>query len=174
MRTRLAAVLAFVATIATAPAGAQAPAPAPRPAPAPAAAAVAADPTSDIDALRAAVRADKRALVAKTLALTPEEAKKFWPIYDNYQRFVSRSNNAVASAIEDVVARDKPMSDPLAKQIVKEMYLADKTELDARKTMQDRVMRVLPPKKAIRYLQLESKIRAMQDYDIAKGIPLVK
>jgi len=34
--------------------------------------------------------------------------------------------------------------------------------------------RVLPPKKAVRYLQLESKIRAMQDYDIATGIPLVK
>ena len=48
------------------------------------------------------------------------------------------------------------------------------TELDARKTMQDKVMRALPPKKAIRYFQLESKIRAMQDYDIAKGIPLVK
>ena len=159
MRTRLAAALVFVATIAAAPAWAQAPA---------------ADPTSDIDALRAAVRADKRALVAKTLALTPEEAKKFWPIYDNYQRFVNRSNNAVASAIEDVVARDKPMSDPLAKQIVKEMYDADKTELDARKSMQDKVMKALPPKKAIRYFQLESKIRAMQDYDIAKGIPLVK
>jgi len=159
MRTTLAAAIVFVATIAVAPAWAQAPA---------------GDPSSDIDALRAAVRADKRALVAKTLALTPEEAKKFWPIYDEYQRKVSRSDNAVASAIEDVVARDKPMSDPLAKQIANEMYQADKTELDARKTMQGKVMKALPPKKAIRYLQLESKIRAMQDYDIAKGIPLVK
>ena len=35
-------------------------------------------------------------------------------------------------------------------------------------------MRALPPRKAARYLQLESKIRAMQDYDIAKAIPLVK
>jgi hypothetical protein len=34
--------------------------------------------------------------------------------------------------------------------------------------------RVLPPKKAARYLQLESKIRAMQAYDIAAGIPLVR
>ena len=51
---------------------------------------------------------------------------------------------------------------------------ADKVELSARDTMQKAVMKALPPKKAIRYLQLESKIRAMQDYDIAKGIPLVK
>jgi hypothetical protein len=34
--------------------------------------------------------------------------------------------------------------------------------------------RILPPKKAARYLQLESKIRAVQAYDIAANIPLVK
>jgi len=160
MRTRFAAVLVFVATIVAAPTWAQAPA--------------APDPANDIDALRAAVRADKRALVAKTLDLTPPEAKKFWPIYDNYQRFVNRSNNEVIRKIEDVVARDKPMSDQFAKQIASDLYQADKTELDARAKMQRQVMSALPPRKAIRYLQLESKIRAMQDYDIAKAIPLVK
>jgi hypothetical protein len=36
------------------------------------------------------------------------------------------------------------------------------------------VIRALPDKKAARYLQLESKIRAMQDYDVASGIPLIK
>ena len=35
-------------------------------------------------------------------------------------------------------------------------------------------MRALPAKKALRYLQLESKIRAVQAYDIAQAIPLVK
>jgi hypothetical protein len=35
-------------------------------------------------------------------------------------------------------------------------------------------MKVLPARKAIRYLQLESKIRAVQDYDLATTIPLLK
>jgi hypothetical protein len=35
-------------------------------------------------------------------------------------------------------------------------------------------MRALPPKKAVRYLQLESKIRAAQSYAIAETIPLIK
>jgi hypothetical protein len=39
---------------------------------------------TDMQALRAAVKADKRAFVAATLALTDAEAKKFWPIYDAY------------------------------------------------------------------------------------------
>jgi hypothetical protein len=34
--------------------------------------------------------------------------------------------------------------------------------------------RILPPKKAARYLQLESKIRAAQAYDVAASVPLIK
>ena len=37
-----------------------------------------------------------------------------------------------------------------------------------------RLLKALPPIKAARYLQLESKIRALQDYDIASTIPLVR
>ena len=44
----------------------------------------------------------------------------------------------------------------------------------ARRTLHNCVMRALEPKKAVRYLQLESKIRAVQAYDIAATIPLVK
>jgi hypothetical protein len=45
--------------------------------------------------------------------------------------------------------------------------------------MQNRLMRgvptrVLPPKKAARYVQLETKIHAVLAYDIASTIPLIK
>ena len=35
-------------------------------------------------------------------------------------------------------------------------------------------MRVLPATKAARYLQLESKIRAIQNYDLAAAFPLIR
>jgi hypothetical protein len=40
--------------------------------------------------------------------------------------------------------------------------------------MYRRVMSALPPKKAARYIQLESKVRAAQMYDIAVAFPLVQ
>ena len=134
---------------------------------------------TDMAALRTAVRADKKALVASTLALTPTEAKRFWPLYDQYQRIADRSNQRRAVAIEGLVALDRPISDLYARNLASELISADEDEVKARRTLQSRLMRgvptrVLPPKKAARYLQLESKIRAMQAYDIAAGIPLVR
>jgi Spy/CpxP family protein refolding chaperone len=131
-------------------------------------------PANDMQALRAAVKADKRALVEKTLDLTPAEAKKFWPIYDTYQRSVDTSNRNTARAVEELVGYDKPLSDVFAKTLANQMIAADESEIKARRTMQNKLMRALPPKKAARYLQLEGKIRAFQDYDLAVAIPLVK
>jgi Spy/CpxP family protein refolding chaperone len=135
---------------------------------------VPATPANDMQALRNAVKADKRALVASTLELTPQEAAKFWPIYDLYQRHLNASNRQMALAVEDLVARDRPMSDAFAKQLAATLIAADQGELKARQTMQKSVLKALPPKKAARYLQLESKVRAFQDYDLAVAIPLVK
>jgi hypothetical protein len=129
---------------------------------------------TDMQALRTAVRTDKKAYVASVLALSAAEAKKFWPAYDAYQRTFDMTNREKNVTLEGVIARDKPVSDPYAKQIAKEIIAADEAEVKARRTLASRLMRALPAKKALRYLQLEAKIRAVQAYDIAQTIPLVK
>jgi ribosomal protein S7 len=134
---------------------------------------------TDMDALRAAVRADKKALVAATLKLTPQEAKRFWPIYDTYQRSVDVANRRRSLAVQAIAGLDQPISDLYARNLANELIGADEEEVRARRALTNRLMRgvptrVMPPRKAARYLQLESKIRAMQAYDIATGIPLVK
>jgi Spy/CpxP family protein refolding chaperone len=130
--------------------------------------------TADMQALRTAVRADRKALVASTLNLTDAEARKFWPIYDAYQRNLDVINRQRVLAVEGVIALDKPISDLYARTVSNQLIAADEAEIKARRTMHNKVMRALPPRKAARYLQLESKIRAFQAYDVALVIPLVK
>ena len=65
------------------------------------------------------------------------------------------------------------MSDLYAKQLANELIAADETEVRARRKMQNKLMRALPPKKAARYLQVEAQIRAIQLYTIAEAFPLV-
>ena len=129
---------------------------------------------TEMSALRAAVKTDKKAFVASALNLTDAEAKKFWPIYDAYQRDLDLATRRRNVVVVDVVGTGKPISDLYAKNLANELLAADEAEIKSRRTMQNKVMRALPDKKAARYVQLESKIRAYQDYDIAVAIPLVK
>jgi hypothetical protein len=69
--------------------------------------------------------------------------------------------------------RENRMTNLAAKRLVTEMAVIDDTEAKARGTLRNRVMRALPPVKVARYLQLEDKIQAIRDYDIAATVPLV-
>jgi Spy/CpxP family protein refolding chaperone len=129
---------------------------------------------AELQAMKAAVQKDKRAYVASVLKLTDAEAKKFWPLYDAYQRALNEANRRRNEALEGAIVPDKPVSDLYAKNIAGELIAADEIEIKARRTLHNRVMKALPAKKAARYLQLESKIRAVQFYDIAVAFPLIK
>jgi hypothetical protein len=129
---------------------------------------------TDLQQLRTAAQTDKKALVGSTLQLSDAEAKKFWPIYDDYQRSRDASDRQRVRAIEGVIATDKPISDAYARNLARDLTAADEAEVKARRAMQNKLMRALPAKKAARYLQLESKLRAIQAYDIASSMPLIK
>ncbi len=132
------------------------------------------DSPDSMQTLRAAVAQDKRAYISSALQLSDAEAKKFWPIYEAYQRSLEASDRKRARAYEALVATDKPISDAYAKSLSTEMLLADDAELKARRAMHAKVMRALPDKKAAQYLQLEARLRAAKMYDIAAAMPVIK
>src|SRR6266480_5189737 len=84
---------------------------------------------TDMQALRAAVKSDKKAYVASTMNLTAAEAKKFWPIYDAYQRSVDISNRRRSLAIEAVIAKDQLLSNLYARNLANELIANDEAEI---------------------------------------------
>jgi len=129
---------------------------------------------ADLQAMQKAARTDKRALVGKTLDLTPAEAKKFWPIYDTLQRDLTSLNRERNVALETLANRDRPPSDAYAKQVVNDLMSIEEQEIKALRKASNASLRALPPRKAARYMQLEQKLRAAQDYEIAIAFPLVQ
>ena len=103
----------------------------------------AADAT-DMRALRNAVQADKKALVTSTLKLTDGEAKKFWPVYDTYQRDVDLANRRRNVTLEALIGLDKTPSDLYARSLANELIAADEAEIKARRTLHNRLMRGVP------------------------------
>jgi hypothetical protein len=128
---------------------------------------------TDVQALKAAAKTDKKALVAATMTLSDAEARKFWPLYGEYQATLELLNRRNTRLIEDVIAQNQPLSDALAKTLLRESLAIQDEEVKARRAYQNRLMKVLPAAKVLRYLQLEDKIRTVRDYEIATVMPLV-
>lgn len=129
--------------------------------------------TAETAAVRAAVTGDKRAYVAQALALSDAEAKRFWPVYENYQRQLATTTRRSSRVVEEVVALDRPLTDIHAKRILQELAAIDDDEAKDRRRVHNQAVKALPPVKAMRYLQIENKARAIRAYDIAGAMPLV-
>ena len=127
-----------------------------------------------LQSLAAEARSDKRGYVNGTLRLTEEEGKRFWPIYDAYQRSIEANTRRLTRMVEDVVAVGDRTSDAYAKNLAAQYLLALDDEARDFRRMHKSVMRALPAHKAVRYIQIENKLRALRDYEHASAMPLLK
>lgn len=133
-------------------------------------------PADNTQILRDKLKADKKLLIAENMKLTDVEAKAFWPIYDGYQKEIEAINQRIAKNIKDYADAYNAgaLSDDTATRLGNDVLATDQAQVDLNKTYFGKLKGVIPPAKAARYIQLERKIRAVINYDLAAGIPLVK
>jgi hypothetical protein len=131
--------------------------------------------TSSMEILKEKIRADKKLLVDANMDLSDAEAKGFWPLYDGYQKELQGINRRLVTLVSDYAdAYNKgPVPDDAARKFAQELLSIDEAELKLKRDYLPKLEKVLPAAKAVRYLQIENKIRALIRYEMADGIPLV-
>jgi hypothetical protein len=137
--------------------------------------ALAEEGTTNMDILIQKVKADKKLLVAANMGLTDAEGKAFWPIYDAYQKDLQAINERLAKAIGGYADAYKqgPVPNETAKKVFNEALAAEQAEVNLKQSYLPKLEKAVPAAKAVRYLQIENKIRAAIRYELADQIPLV-
>jgi hypothetical protein len=133
-------------------------------------------PASNLKIIHEKLKADKKLIVAKYMELTESEAKKFWPVYDEYQKDLQRSNDRLRSLLESYAAdyKSKSLTDENAQKLLDEWIALEQDEGKRRGAFAPAVLQVLPVKKAARYLQIENEFRILLRYDLAATVPLAQ
>ena len=138
-------------------------------------AAVAQDKAADsMEDLREKLRADKKAVVAEVLQLTEGEAKEFWPVYNAYQSDMVAHYDRLLKLIESYAQSYETMTDGKATSLLKEYLGLERDHVAILTSYLPRFQKVLPPRKVAKLYQVENKARALVNYELARGIPLVK
>jgi len=128
----------------------------------------------NMDIVREKIQTDKKLFIAENMNLTESEAKAFWPVYENYQKDLSKLVDKAVKLIENYAANYESMTEEAAKELI-DGYLAIEGErVTFMKSFLPKFRKVLPEKKVARYYQLENKIDAVVNFGLAKQIPLVK
>jgi hypothetical protein len=133
-------------------------------------------PASNLEIIHEKLKADKKLIVSKYMELTESEAKKFWPVYEEYQGDLQKTNQRLRSLLESYASdyRSKSMNDEKAKKLLEEWMAIEQEEGKRRSAFAPKVLQALPVKKAARYLQIENEYRTLLRYDLAATVPLVQ
>ncbi len=122
------------------------------------------------------LKADKKQVVAMNMDLNRFEAMSFWPLYDTYQVQLRKMNQRINTIRrEDTIAYSKSglVPDPIAQKLIEAVLVTEIKELKIKLANYRAVESVLPAVKVARYMQIESKIRAIEKLGIASEVPLV-
>ena len=133
-------------------------------------------PADNMQILRDKIKADKKLVVAANMDLIESEAKGFWPVYEEYQKDLTSINQRIGKLIESYAAdyRANTLTDEKAKTLAEELVAIEHIDGALQQSYVKKLETVLPPKKVLRYLQIENKIRAAVKYELAGSIPVVQ
>jgi hypothetical protein len=129
-------------------------------------------PADNMDLVREKVQADKKLFIAENMQLTESEAKGFWPLYESYQAELGKLTDRSIKLIEDFANNYTSMSNEVAKKLLDEYMSIDADYLKLRQSYLPKFRGVLSDIKVARYYQLENKIDAVVDFELARKIPL--
>jgi Spy/CpxP family protein refolding chaperone len=130
---------------------------------------------ANMEILKQKLKADKKLLVAGNMELSDADAKKFWPIYDAYQKDLEQLNQKLGHTIKEYAeAFNKgPIPDDKAKKLLNEVLSVEEQETKLKRSYVEKLEKVLPFTKVARYIQIETKVRSLIRMELAQQIPLV-
>jgi hypothetical protein len=122
----------------------------------------------------AAAGAQRKAIVGHNMYLSDVQASRFWPLYDAYESRMDKIEDRHIREIKNYVDSYKNLSDASANQKLDEVMAIQQTRLKTQQEYVPKFRAVLPGVLVTRFFQIDNKIRAMVQCNIAQMVPLAQ
>jgi hypothetical protein len=104
-------------------------------------------------------RSEKIAFLTTNLELTPDEAQRFWPVYNQLEKERWESQKQRREMEEKVLEAEETMPDPMIKELTREFAGSMKKEADMLASYNEKFLTILPPRKVLKLYKSENEFR---------------
>lgn len=129
---------------------------------------------ADIEALRKDLRARKKETVALNLNLSPDQATKFWPVYDQYVAELTKINDEKYAILKEYVNNWGKITDAQAESLTQRALDVDNRVAQLRIKYLPLLKKVLPPQQVATYYQIDRRLQMVVDLQLMMQIPLLQ
>ena len=133
-----------------------------------------ADLSKYVELLRSDLRTARTEIVTEALGLSEAQGTAFWPIYREYEKDVAALGDQRIALIKEYAANYDTMTDEMAKNLAGRAFKLSEQRSALVKKYYGKASKVIQPKLAARWAQVESAMNALIDLQVASELPLVK
>ena len=127
----------------------------------------------DIQMLRQNIQAQRKQITAANMPLTPDEATKFWPLYDQYRQEASKNGDERWALIQEYAKNYQTMTDAQANDYIKREAANEQKVVTLRMKYVPMFEKVISPKKTALFCQIDHRVDLMIQLQLASTIPMV-
>ena len=142
----------------------------------PAPSAPSASPTTagtDAKLTRASIQAQRQSIVASAMDLDEKQTAEFWPVYRAYRQEMAKVTDRQVAMLTTYLENYPDLPDALARQLLDESMRIEQARHDVRAAYLPRFRAVLPDRKVARFFQVEHRLDAVLNVELAERVPLV-
>jgi hypothetical protein len=125
-----------------------------------------------IEVARSVVGTDRKAVVVAAMELTDSESKDFWPLYREYRAAMDKVIDERVKLVVDYAKVYPNIPDDQAKEMLGTYTSLEEKQVQQRNLYLKKFSKVLPPAKALRFAQVETRLDVLVHLNLAARIPL--
>lgn len=127
-----------------------------------------------IEVLRSVLKTEKKAVIAETMSFTEDEAKVFWPLYNEFNEKAYVIQSKRIEIIKDFAENYENMTDEKADELWLASMKVKQEMMKLNSKYYSKFKKIIPVGKAAKYFQAENKIAALVDFQLADQIPFIE
>lgn len=127
-----------------------------------------------IELARQDIRAGRMGMIVASMDLTPELQEKFWPIYREYADEQEALLDKRIAMLKRYAGSLDSMTDEDAIAIAKQSFAIQRERIDRRERYFKRFSKALGPVLAARFIQVDSQMSTLLDFEMARNMPLIQ
>lgn len=132
------------------------------------------DLIGEIELTRAAIQVRRQALVTAAMDLQAPEADIFWPLYREYRIAMAKVNDRFSKLVVTYLDQYDELTDAEAARIMDEYLGIERARTGVKAKYMPRFREKLPARKVARFFQVDNKLDAVLNAELASVIPLAR
>jgi hypothetical protein len=128
---------------------------------------------NELEMFQSMYKIEKKALLMDFLQLEDEQAKIFWPLYEEYESERTKNANRRIELIKKYAEEYETLTDEQADALAKESFAVRATRDKLQKKYYNKVKKALGAKRAAQFIQFERFVANAMDSKLNDSLPLI-